>query len=105
MTGRPIQEFLWANGQPINYDRNKQRWPRSQTLPRYHAIDSAVFLSTAKIYRQHSDRIGNLPYIMENGWPGSLDINWPDEWWLAEHLWQVTNGNDDWLRALENRES
>ena len=32
MTVTPLQNFLWNAAGPINYDRNVEKWPRTQTL-------------------------------------------------------------------------
>ncbi|MCT7469058.1 glycosyltransferase family protein [Aliarcobacter cryaerophilus] len=63
MTTNLIQGFLWNKEGPINYDRTKEKWPRTQTIEPLHEINSAVFLANAEIYRNLNDRIGNNPYL------------------------------------------
>src|SRR5690606_26268418 len=62
MTTTLLHAFLWQDGCPINYDRNKEKWPRTQTIKPVHEVNSAVFLASSEIYRVNNDRIGRNPY-------------------------------------------
>ena len=86
MTTRTIHGFLWRDGQPINYDRAKEKWPRTQTLVPVHEVDSGAFLAPADLYRELDDRIGRRPYLYAMGKFSSFDIDWPEDFVLAECL-------------------
>jgi CMP-N-acetylneuraminic acid synthetase len=94
MTARRIQEFVWNENGPINYDRAAMRWPRTQTLSPLWCVDSAIFLTNVRSYRNDSDRIGTRPYVLENGWPQTLDVDTIEDFRFAELLWREGIGRD-----------
>lgn len=84
MTTTPIHGFLWSKTAPINYDRQQEKWPRTQTLPVVHEVNSAVFLASAEIYRRLDDRIGERPYLYPLDKFVAMDIDWEEDFMLAE---------------------
>ncbi|RRQ19905.1 acylneuraminate cytidylyltransferase family protein [Guyparkeria sp. SCN-R1] len=86
MTTTSIHGFLWQHERPINYDRDIEKWPRTQTLPPVHEVNSGVFLASADIYRDLGDRIGRKPYLYELDKFTSHDIDWPEDFAVAECL-------------------
>ncbi|WP_145255080.1 cytidylyltransferase domain-containing protein [Pseudomonas sp. DE0157] len=86
MTTNVIHGFLWKNGAAMNYDRNVEKWPRTQTLPPVHEVNSGAFLAHTDIYRNLNDRIGVNPYLHSLGKLVSHDIDWPDDFIIAECL-------------------
>lgn len=89
MTTNLIQGFLWNKEGPINYDRTKEKWPRTQTIEPLHEINSAVFLANAEIYRTISDRIGTNPFLYELDKIKGFDIDWEDDFKIAEAIVQA----------------
>jgi CMP-N-acetylneuraminic acid synthetase len=94
MTVRRVQEFVWDESGPINYDRSAMRWPRTQTLSPLWCIDSATFLATAASCRREADRIGRMPYLLESGWPQTLDVDTLEDFEFAELLWRQGIGRE-----------
>lgn len=86
MTTTPFHGFLWDNKGPLNYDRNIEKWPRTQTLSPLHEVNSAAFLASSAIYRQNLDRIGNHPYFYQLDRLSGHDIDWHEDFVLAEQL-------------------
>lgn len=84
MTTTALHGFLWQDGEPMNYNRSVEKWPRTQTLPPVHEINSGVFLASTDVYRQLNDRIGNSPYLYTLDKLVSHDIDWPEDFVLAE---------------------
>ncbi|TKD44167.1 cytidylyltransferase domain-containing protein [Azotobacter chroococcum] len=84
MTTSLIHGFLWNTEGPINYDKEIEKWPRTQTLPAIHEINSAVFLSHSSIYKALNDRIGNKPFLYPQDKIKSFDIDWPDDFHIGE---------------------
>jgi CMP-N-acetylneuraminic acid synthetase len=89
MTTNLIHGFLWNQNNPINYDREKEKWPRTQTLVPLHEINSAVFLANAKIYKNHDDRIGNTPFLYPLDKIQGFDIDWEDDFNIAQAILQA----------------
>jgi len=88
MTTNLIHGFLWNKSVPINYDRTLEKWPRTQTLEPMHEINSGVFLASAHIYRELQDRIGEKPYLYPLDKIQGFDIDWEDDFEIAEAIIQ-----------------
>lgn len=86
MTTNLIHGFLWNKKGPINYDRTKEKWPRTQTIEPLHEINRAVFLANAESYRTLNDRIGTNPYLYELDKIKGFDIDWEDDFTIAEAI-------------------
>ncbi|WFE68812.1 acylneuraminate cytidylyltransferase family protein [Thiomicrospira sp. R3] len=89
MTTNLIHAFLWNQNGPINYDREKEKWPRTQTLKPIHEINSAVFLASADIYRSLDDRIGQNPYLYPLDKVQGFDIDWQNDFNIAQAMVQA----------------
>lgn len=88
MSVTKIQKFIWDEKHPLNYARNQEKWPQTQTLPEWFLVDSAVFINSIANYRLYSDRIGIKPYFYCMPESKTLDIDWEDDFKLAEALFQ-----------------
>lgn len=86
MTTTAIHGFLWQDDQPMNYDRTIEKWPRTQTLKAVHEVNSGVFLASSDLYRELDDRIGLRPYLYQIDKFTSFDIDWPEDFVIAECL-------------------
>lgn len=84
MTTTELYSFLWQNEKPLNYDRNIEKWPRTQTLKPIHEINSGAFIASTNIYRQCCDRIGKKPLLYPLDKLVSHDIDWPEDFIIAE---------------------
>lgn len=86
MTTTPIHGFLWNSEAPINYDRSKEKWPRTQTIDPLHEINSGVFLNSAENYRLLNDRIGRKPFLYTMNKIIAHDIDWHEDFVIAEAI-------------------
>lgn len=86
MTTTEIHGFLWRDEQPMNYDRLIEKWPRTQTLAPVHEVNSGAFLASANLYCELNDRIGRRPYLYAMDKITSFDIDWPEDFVIAECL-------------------
>lgn len=86
MTVNLVHGFIWNDDEPINYDRAKEKWPRTQTLKPLHEINSAVFLSSSENYRVLNDRIGNKPFLYALDKIQGFDIDWEDDFEVAQAI-------------------
>ena len=89
MTTTPFHGFLWNELGPVNYNRNIEKWPRTQTLAPLHEVNSAVFLASSNVYAQDQDRIGKSPYLYQLDRFTGHDIDWEDDFLIAEQLLNV----------------
>jgi CMP-N-acetylneuraminic acid synthetase len=88
-----LQEFIWADGRPANYDRNIAKWPRTQDLPAWAVVTSGIFLCPRLTMLRTGDRIGDRPYLFEVDRIAALDVDWPDDFALAEHVYLARHEN------------
>lgn len=83
-TATKIQDFLWQDGKPLNF--NAENLPRSQELKPIYRESSGIYVFTPEVFEKYHTRIGRMPYIREIGYKEAVDINVPDDFYLAEQL-------------------
>jgi CMP-N-acetylneuraminic acid synthetase len=87
-----VQTFLWNADGPINYDRSRERWPRTQTLVPLYEVDSAVFLVPFALAKKRGDRVGNAPRLFELSKTESVDVDWEEDFRIAEVFYTHAHG-------------
>lgn len=87
MSVTKVQKFIWDNNSSINYDRKKEKWPRTQTIQPLYEINSGAFIASTKIYEEFKDRIGKKTYLFELNEKEAFDIDWENDFEIAEILW------------------
>jgi CMP-N-acetylneuraminic acid synthetase len=89
MSVTKMQQFLWDKDKRnfINHDRAVEKWPRTQDLKPVYEINHAIYMGSAQTYLKYSDRIGDNPYLFELDKAKSVDIDWEDDFKLAEVLY------------------
>ncbi|MEN9919771.1 MAG: hypothetical protein RL662_2207 [Bacteroidota bacterium] len=88
MSVTPLKTFIWDKNGAINYDRNKEKWPRTQTIEPLFEINSGIFLTHVDVYKNNQDRIGAKPYLFENNDIDSFDIDWEEDFFIAEAIYK-----------------
>jgi N-acylneuraminate cytidylyltransferase len=88
MTVKKIHNFLWDIESNDLINRvNDEKWPRTQDLKPFYEIDSGVFISKISNYISLNDRIGQKPYLYVQEGLKSFDVDWEDDFKLAEILY------------------
>ena len=87
MSVTALRTFIWNKEGAVNYDRNKEKWPRTQTIEPLYEINSGIFLADIDIYRNLQDRIGQKPFLFENNDIDSFDIDWEEDFFIAEAIY------------------
>ena len=87
MSVTEIRKFLWNKIGPVNYDPKQEKWPRTQTLEPLYEINSAIFIAPVACYKNQKDRIGHRPYLYSLNARQSFDVDWPEDFELAEKMW------------------
>jgi N-acylneuraminate cytidylyltransferase len=93
MSVSKVQEFLWSdktNGF-VNFKRTLGAWPRTQDLEPLYAVNSAIFLAPRSVYLK-GDRIGQQPLLYELSKVESLDIDWEEDFNIAQDLYKTHEG-------------
>ncbi|MDW5288998.1 acylneuraminate cytidylyltransferase family protein [Formosa sp. PL04] len=92
MTVNKIQSFLWNDKGSVNYDREVEKWPRTQTISELYEINSGIFLNSVDNYNKYGDRIGQNPFMFKSEGYASFDIDWPHDFKLGEMIYKTLNG-------------
>ncbi len=87
MSVTALRTFIWNKEGAVNYDRNKEKWPRTQTIEPLYEINSGIFLADIDTYRNLQDRIGQKPFLFENNDIDSFDIDWEEDFFIAEAIY------------------
>ena len=88
LTVSKLQTFLWNENGSFNYDRIKEKWPRTQTIKELYEINSGIFLNSIENFKRFKDRIGEKPYLLPTNRYESFDIDWPDDFSLGEMIYE-----------------
>jgi len=89
MSGVIFKNFLWSKEKHDLINRiNDEKWPRTQDLLELFEIDSAIFLASRDVYLKQKDRIGINPFLFENDKIKSFDIDWEEDFKVAEAIYE-----------------
>ena len=84
-TAEKIQRLMWHDGKPLNF--NAEKVPRTQDLPVYYNEVSAAYVFTKETFTTLHRRIGNHPYICEVSGVECLDIDYPEDFEIADAIY------------------
>jgi N-acylneuraminate cytidylyltransferase len=83
-----LQNFILnSEAKIINYKHTEGKWPRTQDLPVLYEVNHAVFMASRDIYLNNSDRIGSKPYLYIQNKIESFDIDWEEDFLIAEAIY------------------
>lgn len=80
-----IQEFLWQNGKALNFD--VQHFPRTQDLVPVYSEAPGAYVFTKGTFLKYGRRVGIEPYIHEVSEIESRDIDYPEDFAIADALY------------------
>lgn len=95
MSVNKIQSFLWTREKSFNYDSNKEKWPRTQTLQPLFEVNSGVFINSYENYLKQENRIGENPFLYETDALESFDIDWKEDFDIAEIIYSALQKNNE----------
>lgn len=81
---RKLQEFIWKDGQPLNYD--PERIPRTQDLEPYYTETCGMYVYTRELIVNEKRRIGHRPCLIEVSEIEACDINNPNDFVIADAI-------------------
>ena len=67
-------------------------WPRTQDLEAIYPINHTMFLANREVYTEQKNRIGMKPLIHIMDELHSFDIDWPDDFIIAEVMYKNLYG-------------
>ena len=88
-----LKNFLLnREGKLINNTTNIP-WPRTQDLEALYPINHTMFLAKRYVYTEQKNRIGKKPLLHIMDEIHSFDIDWPDDFTIAELMYANINRN------------
>ena len=86
-TAKRLNKLLWNHSaQPVNF--NPAQIPRTQDLPSIYAEVSAAYVFEKEIFTKYNRRIGINPKIIEVGDIEALDIDYPEDFKVANAIYK-----------------
>lgn len=81
-----IKTFMWSEGKPINFDPS--HFPRTQDLPDIFGETSIAYVFTKDSFIKNNRRLGEKPYIKEVGKIEAMDIDYPEDFDIANAVYK-----------------
>lgn len=81
-----LQTFVWYKGLPLNYQLKDI--PRTQTIEPIYVETSAFFMFKKEVWTKYHQRIGFKPYMAIVDKIEGVDIDWPEDFQIAEIIQQ-----------------
>ncbi len=85
-----VKEFLWLNGEPLNYDPRNA--PNSQDLPDVYALNFGITIVDRDKLIKNRNIIGDKPLFYKTNDIESIDIDTPLDFFLAEQVYIKMGG-------------
>lgn len=95
MAVNELRTFIWDSKRAINYDREIEKWPRTQTLNPLYEVNSGAFIADRSVYLNQHDRIGKKVCLYSLSKLESFDIDWQDDFDMAEMIYKFKNCNNE----------
>ena len=90
---RRIQEFIWQDGAAMNFDI--QNFPRTQDLKPIYSEAPGAYVFTKAVFEKYDRRVGDHPYIHEVSEIESRDIDYPEDFRIADAIYMNIIRNVD----------
>lgn len=87
---RVIQDFLWKDGKPFNYNMGKI--PRTQDLEPIFMETSGFYIYKREVILNQHRRIGNKPYLVRVGAIEGIDIDEEEDFIIADAIFNYGLG-------------
>ncbi len=92
-TGEKVQRLMWHKGHPLNFDAANV--PRTQDLPIYYNEVSAAYVFKKETFETMHRRIGLNPYICEVSGVECVDIDYPEDFEIANAIYMNILNKED----------
>jgi CMP-N-acetylneuraminic acid synthetase len=87
----PVRNFFMSDaGEPINW--NGSVWPRTQDLAPLLEVNHAIFIAERELFRTTGNKIGKTPYLYRMTKLQSMDIDWEEDFMMAEGILKQMRG-------------
>lgn len=92
-----MQDFFWQNGKPVNYDPKVIM--RTQDMEPFFVETTGLYIFKKNVIQDLHRRIGDNPYLLEVSEIESLDIDEPEDFFIADAVYSFLKkeSNDDYI--------
>jgi len=98
---KELRNFLLNQKGVIINNTTDIPWPRTQDLETLYEVNHTMFITSRDIYLKNKNRVGDRPYLHVMGEMVSFDIDWEEDFKIAELICQNYPRND--LKRLSLR--
>jgi len=84
-TAGKVQDFLWQDAKPLNFDPSNIA--RTQDLPKIYKESVGCYVFTKQVFTETGRRIGFKPYICEVDKIEEIDIDYPEDFEIANAIY------------------
>ncbi|WP_286767974.1 MULTISPECIES: acylneuraminate cytidylyltransferase family protein [Sphingobacterium] len=85
-----FQNFLLNNRGEVVNNASTLAWPRTQDLEVLYEINHVMFIASKDIYVRDKNRLGSKPYLLEMDKIESFDVDWEEDFKIAELMYGYT---------------
>ncbi|GHV21937.1 N-acylneuraminate cytidylyltransferase [Spirochaetia bacterium] len=82
---KKLQNFMWYRGKPLNFSLDYA--PRTQDMEPYFCELSSPYSFTKEVFEKIGGRTGNKPFICECTDVEAIDIDYPEDFELADTVY------------------
>lgn len=79
---KKLQNFIWYKNKPLNFSLDKA--PRTQDMEPAYCELSSPYVFKKEVFEQYKGRTGENPYICECNEIEAIDIDYPEDFVLAD---------------------
>lgn len=91
---KELKNFLLNKDGKLINNTTDIPWPRTQDLEPLYEINHTMFLAKREVYIEQKNRIGQKPLLHIMDEIHSFDIDWPDDFLIAEVMYKNLYGNN-----------
>ncbi len=84
-TCKRVMDFLWSGGNPMNFKRGSI--PRTQDMEEIFAELPSPYVFTRDVFEKYHGRTGVRPFMCECTTIESIDIDWPEDFLIADAIY------------------
>jgi N-acylneuraminate cytidylyltransferase len=91
---KELKNFLLDKCGKVINNTTSIPWPRTQDLETLYEINHTMFIAKRTVYTDLCNRIGEKPLLHVMDEMTSFDIDWPEDFLIAEIMYKYKLGND-----------
>ena len=84
---KKLQNFMWYENKPLNFSLDHA--PRTQDMKPYYCELSSPYVFTKSVFDKYHGRTGGKPYICECTEIEAIDIDYPEDFILANAVYMA----------------